>query len=131
MRTIKFRGKRYDNGEWAFGDLHTHDVIEIIVRISYRREDYYAVVQDTVGQFTGLQDKNGKDIYEGDILEFVDEKGKVYRRAVVYNEGAFCQEISFDWLKLAYNPLKNHQLELWEVIGNIHDNPELLKGDKQ
>ena len=90
------------------------------------------VNKDTIGQFTGLCDKEGKEIYEGDILMCVgqraDNKGRKYSRKVLFKNGSFCMSVP------EYNcdsPLHNHVVNVklnWEVIGNIHDNPELMKG---
>lgn len=128
MRTIKFRGKRLDNDQWMYGyvlhcDLYTDIWTD---EEGFEREE---VDPDTVGQFTGLYDKNGKEIYEGDILEYKDPiNGKTYRRKVVFHDAAFCQEIDLGTPKPEYNPIRNHDLTVWSVVGNIHDNPELLKG---
>lgn len=125
MRQIKFRGKRTDTGEWIYGDLLTSNGTEC--EISYWNGVIYSrydVEPSTVGQFTGLLDKNGKEIYEGDML---NNGQRNY--FVCWNEtrGAW-------WLKsidLIYTqPLGFLSAELF-VIGNIHDNPELLKGGKE
>lgn len=153
MREILFRGKRKDNGEWVFGDLIRnliYDGREKEMRIGDIYFEHngdihgtavYKVIPETVGQFTGLTDKNGKKIFEGDILRgfaypFRDGKGKHnYYAEVVWfkNSPAF-------GLVTHKNPKSNvvgisegnceyieaWETFLWEVIGNIYDNPELL-----
>lgn len=136
MRTIKFRGKSIlddSDRKWLYGDLSTDRLKEGKCTIWDENNPFsgYYVDPETVGQFTGLLDKNGGEIYEGDVLQYTDEKGKNYCREVVCNDGAFCQKIYMETLKTAYTPLRNHDLKLWQIVGNIHDNPELLKGDRQ
>lgn len=115
MREIKFRGKRLDNGEWAYGDLHIRTPFPHI----HSEIDYGKVNIDphTVGQFTGLHDKNGKEIYEGDIVRY-DMGGEC--------EVSYCIGGGFAGFDLSPAFHNEHQLTDVEVIGNIHDNPELL-----
>lgn len=125
MREIKFRGKRLDNGEWVDGFvLFNHDKPEaVIAELTPTESVYENVVLDTVGQFTGRHDKNGKEIYEGDIV-VIDGVVKGYVR---YNVRYWRYEIA-----AADEPLENERIpsgipeECWMVIGNIHDNPDYL-----
>jgi uncharacterized phage protein (TIGR01671 family) len=121
MRKILFRGKQVDNGEWVYGYLYiTHDgEYEISCYDSETNIERitYIVVPETVGQFTGLTDKSGKKIFEGDIGW--DCHNECYG-VVEFSDGKF----SYVW--------ENICTDLYEVsndvdfIGNIHDNPELL-----
>lgn len=116
-RTIKFRGKRIDNGEWVFGDLrHGHNErLFIIVHV------YYEVLPETVGQFIGKL--YGEELYEGDIVRsdlgfkisagVVKQKEDCYAWYVFHKEGS-CR-------------LTNSILDEAFILGNIHDNPELLE----
>lgn len=126
MREILFRGKRLDNGEWACGDLvqEEHYFIWSIDsnQIFGMRED--AVIPETVGQYTGLTDRNGRKIFEGDIIEM--NSGKKYIGIVEYWEDSF-RVVNH---KIKYYDFASMAADgFGEVIGNIHDNPELLRGD--
>ena len=127
MRKYKFRGKRIDNGEWAYGyyfieerDIEDGIIWRDIPQIQQRYGDYYQyfdVDLATVGQYIGLYDKNGREIYEGDILRFT------YEREDFINTDA---RIAVEIPKIYYiinNPYNRN----FEVIGNIYENPELLK----
>lgn len=118
-RTIKFRGKRFDNGEWVYGNLIIDDSGNCeIIDYKNNREIRYDVRGETVGQFTGLCDRNGREIYEDDIM---CESGTCIFVEVVYEAPEFCykdNEFGYKFLNLPEN---------FEVIGNIHDNPESVK----
>lgn len=124
MITIKFRGQRLDNKKWEYGDL-MHDncggcyVFPIDAEGLYRE---YEVAPDTVGQFTTLRDKNGKEIYAGDILRAGEEKTLLEVRFV---RGVF----AFLWNGDLDDEFPcNAPTQEWaEVVGNIHDNPEMIK----
>ena len=127
MREILFRGKRIDNGEWvegcfiepnaifskdcASGSFGTIKGIKQSIGL-----DVYLVNPETVGQFTGLTDKNGVKIFEGDILQDKNEYGTL-NCFVVYEHHY--------WRFRGKNVYLNFHSEML-VIGNIHDNPELL-----
>lgn len=115
MREILFRGKRICNDVMMFGSLFCDDGDCYIVADDFHHS-HYKVLPETVGQYTGLKDKNGKRIFEGDIIRF-EHNGKTYVDVVAFDAPMFSPSNSCRW-------------SMWkdEVIGNIHDNPELLGG---
>ncbi|EGK05788.1 YopX family protein [Dysgonomonas mossii] len=138
MRKILFRGKRIRpegvDDAWAYGSL-----IQIIDTTEIHDGVFtWNIHPETVGQFTGLADKNGKEIFEGDIIKWDDcSKGKYWRFAVVEINPDIqfnCSDISeidniknstkycFKYGNFIYKDTCNH----FEIIGSIHDNPELL-----
>ena len=141
MREILFRGKRADNGEWVEGfysaeeyNLNTHS-IEYIPRIQLLGKCVsLGVIPETVGQYTGLTDKNGKKIFEGDIVHVLgnqdvsDLKSVNYNALIAFLDGGFCaiDGTIEEHAVRRYAPARM-DFDL-EVIGNIHDNPELLEG---
>ena len=130
-----FRGKREDNGEWIYGNFccgnerqTLHDSI-FVYDCETQSFDNYDIIPETVGQCIGLEDKNGKWIFEGDVVKACDEtydngfeevKGKVF-----FNCGSF--DIDDD---VGYIPLYAYGTENVEVIGNIHDDKNLLEVEK-
>ena len=128
MREIKFRGKRVDNGELVYGDYTRYSDEKSIIMVDLLEGEDYWVSAETVGQYTGLKDRDGVEIYEGDVLS-----GEYYFRGegwfdtgegefsiddpVIFKDGKFiCR-----WFDLC------EINECGEVIGNIHEhNPELM-----
>ena len=140
MREILFRGKRMDNGEWVEGWYQPETTIKhwngsqetVGVTIAYKVEEGFLedtlVDPPTVGQYTGLTDKNGKRIFEWDIVKTSDitHEGVIQIPGesfeIAMRKGCWVMVAGEDWDFLE----TNH--ECIQVIGNIHDNPELLKG---
>ena len=125
-REIKFRGKTESN-QFIFGDLIQYEngdtaIFEKkITRYGYEAtqiSNRTKVDKETIGQFTGLHDKNGKDVYENDLVLV---NGQIYE--VIYVKGMFAIEIK----GCGYVPLKN---VIFEIIGNIYDNKDLLEDRK-
>jgi uncharacterized phage protein (TIGR01671 family) len=135
MRDIEFRGKRKDKSGWVFGDLNQHDIHhgKSIIKKGCINN---AVIPETVGQYTGLKDKNGVKIFEGDIVEY-KYLGTPYRKRkerllTLMGVVSFKNENS-GWSVVMIKddkggPFDYHIMAIqgWEVIGNFHDNPELL-----
>ena len=146
-REIKFRGKRVDNGAWIYGSYHPHedkmlgivsekDVLEnkksliIIDGMSdwnlSKPINYYEVIPESVGEYTGLKDSKNVEIYEGDFLKLSDEyrgKGEIPSYVIWENSQWMMQGIMHYSHK---DFIMNYSLDNMNVIGNIYDNPELL-----
>ena len=149
MREILFRGKRIDNGEFVYGYVGVFKgITQIFVPFTEEEEKeneghflsaigglWHTVHTETVGQFTGLTDKNGKKVFEGDIGRYKQTDGAkrngkpiICTGFVIYNAKTASyaveskDEVGCEYFD--YFPIKD-----FEVIGNIHDNPELLEGD--
>lgn len=120
MRTIKFRAQDIASNKWLYGDiLHPEKGVCIFEQGGKRGEQ---VKPETIGQFTSLKDKNGREIYEGDIISFFGKKEYLEVRFV---RGVF----AFLWngdLDDEF-PTGSPTHEWAEVVGNIHDNPEMIK----
>ena len=134
MREIKFRGYSPKEGRWSYGDLLTMYADIEGTFISDRQDGIiYRVRADTVGQYTGLKDKNGKEIYEGDIVEVKDKRYELHGIGIVewdrenglwavYFPDTQGATMLRDWLPKEYEASLST-----EVIGNIYENPELLE----
>lgn len=122
MREILFRGKRVDNDDWYYGYLIQPNIIGNVIQGQLQYVDMF-VIPETVGQFTGLTDKNGKKIFEGDIVqqEITWRENQPQTWIVEYEYGGF--------IPFAEDPEQTDFMwdRPFEVIGNIHDNPELIK----
>ena len=136
MREILFRGKRIDNGEWVEGCLiHKKSsvgdkTLSLIVGSAEWDNDSdffhlcntHRIIPETIGQYTGLTDKNGNKIFEGDIIKLFLDDG-IETGVIRYSETA-CRFMFYE------NNIMGYGFDntcIFEIIGNIHDNPELLK----
>lgn len=128
MREILFRGKDFSgvlNRSWIFGSLDTTENEYTIMIYPDRFGNKCRIFVDpkTVGQYTGLTDKNGKKIFEGDIVTMPKYGGGRHKSVIYFKNGKFAVDGS------NYN-FKDICSKNMEVIGNIHDNPELLEVEK-
>ena len=145
MREILFRGKRLDNGEWVYGSfLQVEHEDGSFTTAIFQKKDAGGdaeVFPATVGQYTGLNDKNGKRIFEGDILRIAkisDGLGSYYHPPLDYPVNVVVKWDLCAWMwKTLYEDKRYISFpNAWchyecEIIGNIHDNPELLKIKKK
>lgn len=129
MRTIKFRGKTHGNGKWYYGSLVYSNEINAAIyfqigRGLVKRMDWVYVIPETIGQFSGLYDCNGNKIYEGDILDFNGLKIEVR-----FVRGVFAFLVNGD---LDEELCGDCRTDLFaKVIGNVYENPDILKGGKK
>lgn len=150
MRAILFRGKRSDvvNGNWVYGfyayipcgKFSKNEHLIQTIKNNGQIGRLYEVIPETVGEFTGLLDKNGKRIYEGDIVKThyanvrSDKQNRIEQ--VAFHNGRFCAFLENFGCKIWSNIYdgtphlpqdKSVYMDSIEVVGNIHDSPELLK----
>lgn len=160
MREIKFRGRRVDNGEWVYGvplvtSMSGVYMVNSKQTVRKKRSGGVSIGDDvvhhevdpkTIGQYTGLKDKNGQEIYEGDILSFdgnmtadnsmgAEPNGFIYdensKHAVVWNETLALWELNFAEDEIWKYKRDTRGLMIdghCKVIGNIYENPDLLEG---
>ena len=138
MREILFRGKRTDNGEWIEGcflDKNNMGIFYDDTEESDCSIHIFSVVSETIGQYTGLTDKNGKKIFEGDIVlvPYIDpifkctwnDTSPCEEAIVKYCNGMFYVEYIESGDKFTLSTMDGYM----KIIGNIHDNSELLGGN--
>ena len=133
MREILFRAKCIDNGEWVYGVpikkalVGSHDGYypKIIPECDGRHQTIYstAIKEETLGQYTGLCDKNGTKIFEGDIVHWKKVPYFV-RWDSKKAEFVFANDMEADYFVVGFN--EHTTMKFCKVVGNIHDNPELL-----
>ena len=136
IREVIFRGKRADSGERIEGDLlqikyYNKPIIECKIMPQTPVSSAYPVLPETIGQFTGLADKNGVRIFEGDICRF-KRFNDIHVGEIVFNVTTASFVMRYQSIVGAYGEKATQKMLLSvcddiEVIGNIHDNPELLE----
>ena len=130
MREIMFRGKRTDNGEWAYGFPFSYQARLVVEGIETWDGERHKIDPSTVGQYTGLKDRNGKKIFEGDILLPPGEDAANLRLVVAFERGCWTLRVP-GWGWLFDTPLYEFGGEVYLKLGNIHDNPEMLEVSSQ
>lgn len=131
MKEVLFRGKSVVTGDWIYGVPVSNDYITCIFKLIDGLGELkgFQVKPETVGQCTGLTDKNGTKIFEGDIIEYEEQYG-IARYSVAYrNKSAcFCVKSCND---IIMGDFTFYDSKKCKVIGNVYDNPELLVGESK
>ncbi len=129
MRTIRFRGKPVDSGEWVYGDLL--QIKDVAYIINYDFEEHHdtndselwtlseKVIPESLGQFTGLQDNHGTDIFEGDKLKLTDSDGNTWETTVRFSEGGFLIDVEHNDFNITCIGFLEEETTI-EIIGNVH-----------
>lgn len=150
MRQIKFRGKRPDNGKWIYGFVFQEGIYSFMLHPEHFKAPECAceVLTETVGQFTGLQDRNNFDIYEGHICKHHWKLYHPIEGSEEVTESAIDEVGTIEYMGDSFGFVRNdrkssmwggldtnngnkphgpHNDHWFEIIGNVHDNPELLE----
>lgn len=130
MRDIKFKGKS-NTGVWVYGSLVCSENIHPAIYFetgkgNIKSLEWVYVYPETVGQFTGLTDKNGKEIYEGDIIEDKNGIGVIMWFQTAWGVASYAHVYNGLKSYTAVDSFYSKETKEWAVIGSIHDNPELL-----
>ena len=130
-REIVFRGLRTDNNEWVYGSLWNHShrgnhSIMIGSGTTSSSCNGFEVIPETVGQFTGLKDRNGKEVYEGDLISDGEKEPMIL--PVIYSDeyAMFCVDISYNKDGGSIEEILSCYEDGFTVVGNIHESHELL-----
>ena len=132
MREIKFRGYNRKNNVWLYGFYLQNRGAHFVCPDEFatgKSWDDYEIDPDTLGQYTGLKDRNGREIYEGDVVDLRPYYSQLHR--IEYSCGQWiCVDAGGGWIALIEDEQLGDEMNGVEVIGNIYDNPELMKGDQ-
>jgi uncharacterized phage protein (TIGR01671 family) len=127
-RTIKFRGKRINSERWTYG-FYTKSALHGFEKIRYQLADYTwtedEVAPETVGQFTGFFDESGEEVYEGDIIFFEIKEVGIWKMEIIFTDGAFKMR-NKEKGSLSISTVDEKYYRIRKVLGNIHDNKDLL-----
>lgn len=129
MREILFRGKRLDNNEWAYGNLIIWNDGSACIDNGNTIDYMIAIDPETIGEYTGIKDKNGNRIFEGDIITGLFMFGMQKKAICGFRDGSF----GAFWERgghTEFSPFTGCCNIEWEVIGNTYDNPELMEGEQ-